>query len=113
MKLNVDVYLHLSSSASFPIYKKINNWNSENVCLVVCGCLVVVCGRLLVVSGRLIVVCGRLLVVCGRLLGWWFVFVCTSLYSFVVVDCFSSYATERGWKFTLIRIESAFSSTFT
>ena len=113
MKLNVDVYLHLSSSASFPIYKKINNWNSENVCLVVCGCLVVVCGRLLVVSGRLIVVCGRLLVVCGRLLGWWFVFVCTSLCSFVVVDCFSSYATERGWKFTLIRIESAFSSTFT
>ena len=106
MKLNVDVYLHLSSSASLPICKKINNWNSEKVCLVVCGCLVVICGRLLVVSGRLIVVC-------GRLLGWWFVFVCTSLCLFVAVDCFSSYATERGWKFTLIRIESAFSSTFT
>ena len=113
MKLNVDVYLNLSSSASFPIYKKINNWNSENVCLVVCSCLVVVCGRLLVVSSRLIVVCGRLLVVCGHLLCWWFVFVCASWCSFVVVDCFSSYATERCWKFTLIRIGSAFSSTFT
>ena len=37
----------------FLFMKKLNNWNSEKVYLVVCGCLLVVCGRLLVVCGRL------------------------------------------------------------
>ena len=61
MNLNVDVYL--SSSDLFPIYKKLNNWNSGKVYLVVCGGLwwfVVVCWRFVVVCGRLLVVCGRL-----------------------------------------------------
>ena len=53
MKLNVDVYLHLPSSALFPIYKKINNWNSGKVYVVICGGLLVACGRLLVFCGRL------------------------------------------------------------
>ena len=55
----------------FKIKLKLNNWNSEKVCLVVCGCLVVVCVRLLVVCGRLLVVSDRLclfVVVCGRFL---------------------------------------------
>ena len=56
--------------------KKLDNWNSEKVYLVVCGCLLVVCGPLLVVCGPSLVVCARLLVVCGRCGGlWWFVFV--------------------------------------
>ena len=44
----------------FQFTKKLNNWNSEKVCLVIRGCLLVVCGRLLVVSGHLLVVWGRL-----------------------------------------------------
>ena len=52
----------------FQFMKKLNNWNSEKVYLVVCGCLLVICGCLLVF-------CGRLLVVCGGL--WLFVLVTT------------------------------------
>ena len=50
------------------LQKKKNNWNSEKVYSVVCGCLLVVCGGLLVVCGRLLVFCGRLLLVCCRCL---------------------------------------------
>ena len=64
----------------FQLTKKLNNWNLENIYLVVCGCLLVPCGRLQVVCGRLLVVCGRLLVVCGRS------DVCDHLCSFVVVS---------------------------
>ena len=64
----------------FQFTKKINNWNSEKVYLVVCSCLLVVCGRLVVVCGCLLVLCGHLLVVCGRLL-----VVCDRLCSFVMV----------------------------
>ena len=47
VKLNVDVYLYLSSSALFPFHKKtLNNWNSEKVYLVICSRLLVVCGCL-------------------------------------------------------------------
>ena len=46
MKLKVNVYLHFSSSALFPIDEKYNNWNLEKVHLVLCGRLLVVCGRL-------------------------------------------------------------------
>ena len=60
--------------------KKLNNWNSEKVYLVIYGCLLVVYGRLLLVSGRLLVVCGRLLEVCGGLL-----VISDSLCLFVVV----------------------------
>ena len=51
VKLNVDVYLHLSNSVLFTIYEKIN-WNSEKVYLVACSCLLVTSGRLLMVCGR-------------------------------------------------------------
>ena len=78
----------------FQFTKKLNNWNSEKVYLVVSGYLLVFLGRLLVVCshlvvvrdsllelcGRLLVVCGHLLVVCGRLR-----VVSDRLYSFVVV----------------------------
>ena len=67
MQLNVNVYLHLSNSASFPIYKKLNIWYSEMVCLVDFRCLLVVCSRLVVICGGLLVVCGVLLVFCGGL----------------------------------------------
>ena len=40
--------LHLVSSL-----RKLNNWNSVKVYLVVCGCLLVICGRFLMVCGRL------------------------------------------------------------
>ena len=49
------------------LQKKNNNWNSENIYFVVCGCLLVICDHMLVV-------CGRLLVVKGYL--WSFVGVC-------------------------------------
>ena len=52
----------------FQFTKKLNNWNSEKIYLVVCGCLLVVCGCLLVVCGILLVVFEDLLVVCGHLL---------------------------------------------
>ena len=75
----------------FQFTKTLNNWNSEKVRLVVCGCLLVVCGRLVVVCSCLLV-CGRLLLVCGRLLVacdslWWSV-------SFAVVACFSNYGSK-------------------
>ena len=54
----------------FQFTDKLNNWDSERVYLVSCGCLVVVCGYLLVVSSCLLVICGGLLVVYFRL--WWF-----------------------------------------
>ena len=65
----------------FQFTEKVNNWNSEKVYLVVCGCLRVACGVLLMVCCRLLVVCGRLLLFCGRLLVVWdhlclFVVVC-------------------------------------
>ena len=66
MKLNVDVYLHLSSSASFPIYKK-NKYLTFRKGSFRRG-LLVVCDRFLVVSGYLLVVCGCLMLICGRLL---------------------------------------------
>ena len=56
--------------------KKINNWNSEKVYLVVCSRLLVICGRLLLVCGRLwwfVVVC------------WWFVVICGGLWSLPVL----------------------------
>ena len=56
--------------------RKINNWNSEKVYLVVCGRLLVICGRLLLVCGRLwwfVVVC------------WWFVVICGGLWSLPVL----------------------------
>ena len=44
----------------FQFTNKLNNWNSEKVYLVVCGCLLVVCGRLLVVCVRSLVFLGGL-----------------------------------------------------
>ena len=52
----IDVYLHLSLPR-FQFTKKIKNWNSEKVYLVICRCLLIVCGSL-----------WWLAVVC-----WWFV----------------------------------------
>ena len=57
----------------FQFTKKINNWNSEKVYLVVCGCFLVI--RLLVVYGGLC----------------WFLVVCSW---FVVVACFSNSVTR-------------------
>ena len=65
MKLNVDVYLHLSCPTLFQFMKKLNNWNSEKTYLVDWGCLLVVWGRLLVVCGHILVICDRLQVVYG------------------------------------------------
>ena len=78
---------------------ELNNWNSEKVYLVVCGCLLVVCGRLLVIcsglclfavvlpsfAGGLLLFTGGLWSFAGGL--WWFVVVC---WWFVVVVCFSN-----------------------
>ena len=68
MKLNVDVYLHLPSSTSFPIYEKIKKLEFGKGLF---GSLqfgsLVVCGRLLVVYGRLLMVGGRFLVFVGGL----------------------------------------------
>ena len=66
----------------FQFTKKLNNWNSEMVYLVVCGCLLGVCVCLLVICGGL----WLFVVVC-----WWFVVVCGGLWSFMVVTCFSNY----------------------
>ena len=79
MKLNVDVYLHLSCPTLFQFMKKLNNWNSEKTYLVDWGCLLVVWGRLLVVCGHILVICYRLQVVYGPF--WWF----------AVIACFSNY----------------------
>ena len=57
VKLNVDVYSDLSSSAFFSICEDKD-----------------VCGRLLVVFWSSVVVCGRLLVIFVRL--WWFLVIC-------------------------------------
>ena len=70
MKLNVNFYFHLPNSTSFPMYKKLNNWNLKNVLLAICGCLLVVCGGLLIVCGLSLAICDRLclfVVVCCRL----------------------------------------------
>ena len=81
----------------FQFTKKINNWDSEKVYLVVCGCLLVICGLQLVVCGRLWSFAGGLwsfLVVCGRL--WSFAGV---LWSFAVVACYSNYDFQNNfWK---------------
>ena len=83
----------------FQFTRKLNNWNSEKVYLVVCGCLMVFCGRLLGVCVHLLVVCGRLLAACGHLLMVCdglcsFVLVCDGLCSFVAVARFSNYGLE-------------------
>ena len=44
----------------FQFTKKLDNWNSEKVYLVVCVCLLVVYGHFLVICGSLLVVRGRL-----------------------------------------------------
>ena len=55
-KLNVNFHFHLPSFTSFPMYKKLNNWNLKNVLLAICGCLLVVCDGLC----SFVVVCCRL-----------------------------------------------------
>ena len=65
----IDVYLHLSLPR-FQFTKKIKNWNSEKVYLVICRCLLIVCGSL----WWLAVVCWWFVIVCARL--GWFVLVC-------------------------------------
>ena len=72
MKLNVNVYLHVSSSVLFQIYKKkLNNWDLKKVYLVVYGCLLVVGSHLLVVCDCLLVVCGYLWLFTGGLWSLW------------------------------------------
>ena len=68
---------------------ELNNWNSEKVYLVVCGCLLVVCGRLLVICGGLRLFAVGLPSFAGGLCS--FVVVC---WWFVVVACFSNYAAK-------------------
>ena len=100
--LKVYRYVYKMVHFQFQFIKKLNNWNSEKVYLVLCGGLLVAarslwwfvffcwwfCFRLLVICGRfLVVVCGcllviyaRFLVVCNPLL-----LVCGHLCSFMVV----------------------------
>ena len=56
----------------FQFTEKKNNWDSEKVYLVVCGCLLVVFSRLCLFAGGL----WWFLVIC-----WWFVVVCGGLWS--------------------------------
>ena len=93
MKLNLDVYLHLSSSNSFPVSEKIKQLEFGKGLLGRLWLFAGSCGRLLVVYGLLLVVCDGLwflLMVCVHLL-----VVCFHLWSFVVVACFSNYAKEQ------------------
>ena len=69
IRLHSDVFIYICQALPhFQFVKKLNNWNSEKVYLVVYGCLLVVCSRLLVVCSRWQVACGRLQTVCGGLL---------------------------------------------
>ena len=70
-----------------PCFQKLNNWNPEKVCLVICGCLLVVYGHLLVVCGHLLVVCGCSWSFVGGLC--WFV-VCVGLWPLLVLVTTSS-----------------------
>ena len=69
VKINVNVYLHLSISDLFPNYKKIINWNSKKVLV---GGFLVACGGLWSFA-------------CGL---WSFA---GGLCLFVIVACFSNY----------------------
>ena len=64
----------------FQFTKKLNNWNSEKVYLVVCGCLLVVCSRL---SGGLWLFARSFWSFAGGLCS--FVLVCSGLWSLSVL----------------------------
>ena len=83
VKLNVDVYLHLSRSVLFPKNKKLESGKGLFGRLWwFAGGLWSFAGVFLVVSGHLLVVCGCLLVVCSCLCLF------AGLWSFVVVAWF-------------------------
>ena len=94
MRLNVDVYLHLSNSALFPIYEKNKQLGFGKGLF---GRLWLFAGDLWSLAGGLWSFAGGLwsfLVVCGRL--WSFAGV---LWSFAVVACYSNYDFQNNfWK---------------